>query len=65
MARFGGGATIPAGDGTRLGRKNPHCASTINRSTEGAIPAAIFHFGEYTVGQARDYLRERGVPVRQ
>jgi cyclase len=29
------------------------------------LAASIFHFGEYTVGQARDYLRTRGVPVRQ
>lgn len=32
---------------------------------DAVLAASIFHFGEYTVGQARDYLRERGVPVRQ
>jgi cyclase len=28
------------------------------------LAASIFHFGEYTVGQAKDYLRQRGLPVR-
>ncbi|MDX2022428.1 MAG: imidazole glycerol phosphate synthase subunit HisF [Deltaproteobacteria bacterium] len=32
---------------------------------DAVLAASIFHFGEYTVGQAREYLRTRGVPVRQ
>ena len=28
------------------------------------LAASIFHFGEYTIGQAKDYLRGRGLPVR-
>src|SRR5512138_2375993 len=32
---------------------------------DAVLAASIFHFGEYTVGQAREYLRQRGVPVRQ
>jgi cyclase len=32
---------------------------------DAVLAASIFHFGEYTVGQARSYLRERGVPVRE
>jgi len=31
---------------------------------DAALVASIFHFGEYTVGQAHEYLRERGVVVR-
>src|SRR5881394_1857429 len=31
---------------------------------EAVLAASIFHFGESTVGQAHDYLRARGVPVR-
>ena len=31
---------------------------------DAVLAASIFHFGEHTVGQARDYLRDRGVPVR-
>jgi cyclase len=32
---------------------------------DAVLAASIFHFGEYTVGPARDYLRARGVPVRE
>jgi len=31
---------------------------------EAVLAASIFHFGEHTVGEAHDYLRARGVPVR-
>jgi imidazole glycerol-phosphate synthase subunit HisF len=31
---------------------------------DAVLAASIFHFGEHTVGQARDYLRARGVPMR-
>jgi cyclase len=31
---------------------------------EAVLAASIFHFGEFTVGQAHDFLRARGVPVR-
>ena len=31
---------------------------------EAVLAASIFHFGEFTVGQAHEYLRARGVPVR-
>jgi cyclase len=31
---------------------------------DAVLAASIFHFGEYTVGQARDYLQSRGIPVR-
>ena len=29
-----------------------------------ALAASIFHYGEYTIGQTKQYLAERGVPVR-
>jgi cyclase len=32
---------------------------------DAVLAASIFHFGEFTVGQARDYLRARGVPMRE
>jgi imidazole glycerol-phosphate synthase subunit HisF len=31
---------------------------------DAALAASIFHFGEFTIGQAKEYLRSRGVPVR-
>lgn len=31
---------------------------------DAALAASIFHFGEYTIGEAKEYLRKRGIPVR-
>jgi cyclase len=32
---------------------------------DAVLAASIFHFGEHTIGEARDYLRARGVPMRE
>ncbi len=29
-----------------------------------ALAASIFHYGEHTVSEVKEYLRDRGVPVR-
>jgi len=31
---------------------------------DAALAASIFHFKEYTINECKDFLRERGVPVR-
>ena len=31
---------------------------------DAVLAASIFHFGEYSIGQAKDFLTVRGVPVR-
>jgi cyclase len=31
---------------------------------DAALAASIFHFGTYTVGQVKDYLNQRNIPVR-
>jgi cyclase len=31
---------------------------------DAVLAASIFHFGEFTVGDVKKYLGERGVPVR-
>ncbi len=31
---------------------------------DAALAASIFHFGEYTVQDVKEYLRERQIPVR-
>ncbi|MDD1768307.1 MAG: imidazole glycerol phosphate synthase subunit HisF [Methanomassiliicoccales archaeon] len=33
-------------------------------NAEAALAASIFHYGQYTVGDVKNYLRERGVRVR-
>jgi cyclase len=42
-----------------------HLADGLTEGGADAVLAAsIFHYGEYTVAQARDFLRDRGIPVR-
>jgi len=40
-------------DGIQIGR------------ADAVLAASIFHFGEYTVPQAKAYLRERGIEMRE
>lgn len=37
---------------------------TIGKA-DAALAASIFHFKEYTIGEAKDYLRKNGVTVRE
>ena len=42
-----------------------HLADGVTEGRADAVLAAsIFHFGEYTVRQAKEYMRERGIEVR-
>src|SRR5688572_30730218 len=42
-----------------------HLADGIQKGGADAVLAAsIFHYGEYTVGQAKQRMAERGIPVR-
>lgn len=42
-----------------------HLVQGLNESEADAVLAAsIFHFGEYSILQAKEYLHEKGVPVR-
>jgi cyclase len=42
-----------------------HLADGIQQGGADAVLAAsIFHYGEYTVGQAKARMAERGIPVR-
>lgn len=36
----------------------------IEGKADAVLAASIFHFGEYTVGQVKEYLASRGIPVR-
>ena len=42
-----------------------HLADGVQQGAADAVLAAsIFHYGEYTVQQAKQRMRERGIPVR-
>jgi cyclase len=36
----------------------------VEGRADAALVASLFHFGQHTVAEAKEYLRERGVPVR-
>ncbi len=36
----------------------------VESEADAVLAASIFHFGEYSILQAKEYLREKGVPVR-
>ena len=37
----------------------------IEGKADAVLAATLFHFGELTVGQVKDYLEQRGIPVRR
>jgi len=37
----------------------------IEGKADAVLAASIFHYGEYSIGQAKEYLRQRGVAVRK
>ena len=42
-----------------------HFAEVVEETgCDAALAASLFHFGELTVPQVKDYLRERSIPVR-
>lgn len=45
--------------------KLEHLADAFLEGKASAVLAAsIFHFGQHTIGEAKDFLRKRGIPVR-
>jgi len=36
----------------------------VKAGASACLAASIFHYKEYTIGEAKEYLRGRGVPVR-
>jgi cyclase len=43
-----------------------HLADGIQLGGADAVLAAsIFHYGEYTIGQAKDHMAQRGIAVRR
>jgi cyclase len=42
-----------------------HLYDALGEGKASAVLAAsIFHFGEFTIGEAKQYLRSRGLPMR-
>ena len=39
-------------------------ATVPSLRADAVLAASIFHYGEYTIAQAKERMRERGIPVR-
>jgi cyclase len=43
-----------------------HLAAGVSiGGADAVLAASIFHYGEFTVGQVKDYLAQRDIPVRR
>jgi cyclase len=40
------------------------CEGVTIGGADAALVASLFHFARHTIAEAKQYLRERGVPVR-
>jgi cyclase len=41
-----------------------HLAEALRAGADAALCASIFHYGRYTIGQAKEHLAAAGIPVR-
>ena len=41
------------------------CDGILQGGADAVLAASIFHFGEYTVGQAKDFLADHGICMRR
>jgi cyclase len=42
-----------------------HLADALNAGADAALCASIFHYGRYTIGEAKEHLERDGIPVRR
>jgi imidazole glycerol-phosphate synthase subunit HisF len=63
-ARIADAVTIPVIASGGVGTLEHIRQGLTDGKASAALAASIYHFGEFTIGQTKDYLRERGVHVR-
>ncbi len=56
--------TIPVIASGGVGELAHLAAGIVEGKADAVLAASIFHYGEYTVAQAKQYLAERGIEVR-
>jgi len=64
LQEVGKHVTIPVIASGGVGNMEDIYEGLTSGKADGALAASIFHFGQLTVGQVKDYLKERGVLVR-
>lgn len=56
--------TIPVVASGGVGTLDHLREGLVEGKADAALAASIFHYREYTVGEAKEYLKSKGVPVR-
>jgi cyclase len=57
-------AGIPVIASGGVGTLNHFYDGFIKGKADACLAASVFHYGEFTVRDVKEYLRERGIPVR-
>lgn len=56
--------TIPIIASGGAGEPDDFRAALQEGKADAALAASVFHYGTYSVGEVKEYLKERGIPVR-
>jgi len=40
------------------------CDGVVKGGADAVLAASIFHFGEFSIGEAKTFMREQGIEVR-
>ncbi len=56
--------TIPVIASGGAGNVEHMCEAVVQGGADAALAASIFHYGEFTIEQAKQYMRSQNVPVR-
>ena len=63
-AAVAGAVTIPVIASGGVGTLEHFYAGFMEGKADACLAASVFHYGEFTFRQVKDYLAERGIPVR-
>lgn len=58
------GVNIPVIASGGAGKPEDFYNCFAHTKADAALAASIFHYGEYSVGQVKEYLKGKGMPVR-
>jgi cyclase len=47
-----------------VGSREHLADGVLEGHADAVLAASVFHFGDFTVRQAKEYMRERGIEVR-
>jgi cyclase len=56
--------TIPVVASGGAGEPRHLAEAILLGHADAALAASIFHFGEYTISETKEFMRDQGVPVR-